>query len=226
MHAPRVLVLIPAMNEEEGIRQTIEEAGKKLSYLSLLVVDGNSIDRTVQVAKDLGADVFCQTGRGKGAAIAEGLLHVPDDFDYVVLTDADFTYPIEYANEMMEILDVNPSVGMVLGNRFNGNLNLGKLHDVLYFGNRFIAITHNLLNGVQLRDPLTGLRVVRGKLLKGWHPKSAGFDIEVELNHYIERLGYDIWEVPIHYRDRVGEKKLRFRDGFSILNRIMAEAIR
>jgi hypothetical protein len=97
------------------------------------------------------------------------------------------------------------------------------MHGLFYFGNRLLAFTHNMLNGVALRDPLTGLRVVRREILKDWVPKSKGFDIEVELNHHVERRGYDIKEISIPYRSRLGEKKLKLRHGLTIVKRIMEE---
>jgi hypothetical protein len=124
---------------------------------------------------------------------------------------------------MIRILEENPRVGMVCGNRFKDELNLGELHNVLYFGNRLLAFTHNMLNGVAMHDPLTGLRVVRWKILKSWRPKSKGFDVEVELNHHVERQGYGIMEIPILYRPRLGEKKLKLQHGATILRRILLE---
>jgi hypothetical protein len=70
---------------------------------------------------------------------------------------------------------------------------------------------------------LTGLRVLRSTVLRDWNVKSKGFDVEVELNHHVERKGFDIVEVPIEYRQRLGEKKLKARHGFTILKRIMLE---
>ena len=74
-----------------------------------------------------------------------------------------------------------------------------------------------------MADPLTGLRVVRAEILRNWKVKSKGFDIEVELNHRVEREGFGIVEVPIQYRERLGEKKLRVKHGAEILRRIMLE---
>jgi dolichol-phosphate mannosyltransferase len=92
-------------------------------------------------------------------------------------------------------------------------------------GNRFLAFTHLLVNGVKMRDPLTGLRVVRWEIIKDWQPKSKGFDLEAEMNYFVESKGYKIREIPIHYRKRLGEKKLKLRHGFAILRRILAEAL-
>ena len=222
--SPSILVLIAALNEEDGIGLTLAELRQFLSGFQLLVVDGNSIDRTVHIAKSLGADVIYQKGKGKGDAIGYALVHIDHNFDYVVFTDADYTYPAESILQMIRIIEENPQVGMVCGNRFNAHLHLDAMRDVFYFGNRVIALTHNLLNGVELRDPLTGLRVIRGELIKNWQPKSAGFDIEVELNHHVERQGYSIAEIDIAYRERIGEKKLKLKDGITILKRIITES--
>ena len=220
-----VLVLIAALDEEEGIGPTMAELKEQLAGSRFLVVDGNSKDRTVQIAKNLGADVVYQSGFGKGDALAEGLEHISDDVDYVVLTDADYTYPAEYVPKMIEVLDRNPQVGMVCGNRFNSHFHLKAMSDRFFFGNRIIAFAHNILNGCELRDPLTGLRVIRREILKNWKPKSTGFDIEVELNHYVEQQGCSIFEIPIEYRSRLGKKKLKLKHGVTILKRILTENI-
>ena len=225
MDCSRVLVLVAALNEEEGIGQTLSELKKTLDRPALLVVDGNSTDKTVEIARVMGAEVLVQRGRGKGNAIGQAIMHVNGGVKYAAFIDADFTYPSRYLPEMIRILEENPSVGMVCGNRFEDELNLGKLHDILYFGNRLLAFVHNFLNGVELKDPLTGLRVVRWEIVRDWAPKSKGFDVEVELNHFVEKKGFGIVEIPIHYRDRLGEKKLKLRHGFTILRRIMVESI-
>jgi dolichol-phosphate mannosyltransferase len=218
-----VLVVLAALNEEEGIGPTIEELRQYLQNPRVLVVDGRSSDKTVEVADSLGAEVIQQEDKGKGDAIAKALSYVNSDVEYVVLTDADYTYPAGFVPKMIRILKENPKIGMVCGNRFGYKFHMDQMHDLFYFGNRLLALTHNLMNGVALNDPLTGLRVVRWKLLKGWVPKSKGFDIEVELNHHVERQGFGIKEISIPYRRRLGEKKLKLRHGLTIVKRIMAE---
>lgn len=225
MDFPPVVVLIAAMNEEDGIGYTLAELKEVLGSPAILVVDGNSYDRTVEIAKAFEADVLTQESKGKGAAVAQAIARLNGNFKYVVFIDADFTYPAEYLPQMISLLEEIPKVGMVCGNRFNDHLHLGELHNILYFGNRLLAFTHNFLNGIELRDPLTGMRVVRLEILKDWRPKSKSFDIEVELNHWVEKKGYDILEVSIPYRPRLGEKKLKLRHGFTILKRVVTEAL-
>ena len=222
---PSVLVIIAALNEEEGIGPSLAELREVLENPTYLVVDGNSTDRTVEIAKEMGADVLFQEGSGKGDAIAQAIGYVDSDVKYVVFIDADFTYPAEYLPEMIRILEENPEVGMVIGNRFNHSLHFRAMKSPFYVGNRFLALAQHFFNGVDLRDPLTGLRVVRWRILKNWEPRSRGFDIEAEMNHRVERRGYKTVEVPINYRSRLGEKKLKLRHGFKILRRIISESL-
>jgi glycosyltransferase involved in cell wall biosynthesis len=219
------LVIVATLNEEEGIGPTLAEIKSFLDKPLFLVVDGQSTDGTVKFAKALGAQVVFQKGKGKGDAIATAIEHARAlDVKYVIFIDADFTYPAEYLPKMIGILEQNPDVGMVCGNRFNDHFHLKGMHNLFYLGNRLLAFTHNFLNGVAMRDPLTGLRVVRWEILRDWRPKSKSFDLEVELNHYVERKGYGIEEVPIYYRPRLGEKKLKMKHGVTILKRILLES--
>lgn len=217
-------LIVAALNEECGIGPTLTEFICVLGVSNILVVDGNSRDRTVEIAKNLGAEIAFQDGIGKGNALAKGLEQMDLNAKYVILTDADYTYPAEYVPEMIQILETNPQVGMVCGNRFSGNIDPDAVRSSFYFGNKLLSFAHSLLNGVSMRDPLTGLRVIRVDLLRDWEVKSQGFDIEVELNRLIERKGYTIVEVPIKYRSRLGEKKLKAKHGITILRRILQEA--
>jgi len=220
---PSTQVIIAALNEEEGIGATIAELIDRLHSPHVLVVDGKSTDRTVEVAKNMGADIVFQDGLGKGDALAKAIQQSDSSVNYIVITDADYTYPAEYVPRMIQILEENPDVGMVCGNRFNGNVDPRAFRGLFYLGNRLLAFTHNFLNGVQLADPLTGLRVVRAEILRNWKVKSKGFDVEVELNHHVERQGFGIVEIPIQYRQRLGEKKLAVKHGAEIFKRIMLE---
>jgi dolichol-phosphate hexosyltransferase len=222
---PIIQVIIAALNEEEGIGATIAEIQNHLSCPNIVVVDGRSTDRTVEIAHALSAEIYVQDGRGKGNAIAKAIDNLDPAAEYVVITDADYTYPAKYIPDMIRVLDNNPDVGMVCGNRFAGTPDEAAVKSIFYIGNKLIALVHNILNGVPLADPLTGLRVVRASILKDSKIKSNGFDIEVELNNEVERKGFSIVELPIDYRARLGEKKLRVRDGAQIFSRMFTSAL-
>jgi len=215
---------IAALNEEEGVGATISELTESINLRRVLVIDGHSVDRTVEVAKDHGAEIVFQDGKGKGDALAKAIESMDENVKYVVITDADFTYPATNVPEMINILEDMPDVGMVCGNRFSKKAEGKAFQSRFSFGNKALAFAHSTLNGVDLQDPLTGLRVIRADILRRWVVKSKGFDVEVELNHQVAKQGFKTVEVPIEYRERLGEKKLKMKHGVTILKRIMYES--
>ena len=218
-------MLLAALNEEHGIGPTIKDLKRFLGDPVFLVIDGRSVDKTVKIAKNFGVTILKQLGNGKCNAITQGIEYTTFSGKYAVIVDADFTYPAEFIPCMIKILDKRPQVGMVCGNRFSDKYVRSGMKNMFFFGNRILSFTHNLLNGVHLDDPLTGLRVVRWDLLRNWRPKSLGFDMEIELNHFVEKQGYTIVEVPIGLRPRLGKKKLKVLDGLTIFKRIILESM-
>ena len=218
-------IFIAALNEEEGVGATISELSNNINAKRILVIDGHSQDRTVEVAKNHGAEIFYQDGKGKGDALAKAVQCMAVDVEYVVITDADYTYPAEHVPEMIQILENNPKIGMVCGNRFSKQTQGSAFQRQFTFGNKLLAIAHGFFNGIDLQNPLTGLRVIRADILRKWNIKSKGFDIEVELNHQVGKQGYQTIEVPIQYRKRLGEKKLKMKHGATILKRILFESL-
>jgi len=93
-----ITVVIPTLNEEEAIGEVVGGFVKR-GY-RVLVIDGNSKDRTREIARDSGAEVVIQSGRGKGQAIAEAFEIV--DSDILVLVDGDGTY---LPDEVEKLLD-------------------------------------------------------------------------------------------------------------------------
>jgi dolichol-phosphate mannosyltransferase len=219
------LVLLAALNEEKGIVPTIKELKRFLNDPYFLVIDGRSVDRTIERAKKFDVDILGQFGNGKGNAIAQGIKYTDFKGKYAVIIDADYTYPAKFIPQMVKILDKKPKVGMVCGNRFNRKYNRRRMKSIYFIGNRILMFAHNFLNGVYLKDPLSGLRVVRWNILNKWKPKSSGFDIEVELNHFVQRQGYQIIEIPIELRPRLGKKKLNILDGITIFKRIILKSV-
>jgi len=215
---------IAALNEEEGVGATISELSEYVNLRRVLVIDGHSVDRTVEVAKDLGAEIIFQDRKGKGDALSKAVENMGKNVEYVVITDADFTYPASYVPEMISMLQELPDVGMVCGNRFSKKAEGKAFQNRFLLGNKVLAFAHSFLNGVDLQDPLTGLRVIRANILRNWTIKSKGFDIEVELNSQVGKQGFKTLEVPIDYRERLGEKKLKMKHGLTILKRIINES--
>ncbi len=218
------IVFLPTYKEPEGVKLVINELREVFDPF-ILVIDRPTGDSTADNAEKLGATVLTQKSKGKGSAINEALKYLDAlslNHKYVIMIDADHTYPTHYIPEMIDILESNPDVGMVCGQRPTT-----RELDIFHLGNQLLTYAHRILNGIKIVDPNTGLRVIRFKLIQHWSPKSKSFDIEFELNHFINKIkGSKIVEIPIEYRDRVGEKKLSVKHGLTIMKRILSMFIK
>jgi len=213
------IVLLPTYREPAGVKLVIREL-RDIFDPFILVIDRPAGDYTGNNARKMGATVLTQKSKGKGSAIGDALEFLEYsglNHKYVIMIDADYTYPAKYIPEMIDVLESNPDVGMVCGRRPESR----KLC-IFHLGNLFLRFAHLILNGITIRDPCTGLRIIRYDIMKNWKPKSKGFDIECELNYFINKIkGFKIFEIPIEYRIRIGEKKLSIKHGLTIFKRML-----
>jgi dolichol-phosphate mannosyltransferase len=209
-------VVIPVLNEKEGIGSVIEGV-KREGYRNILVVDGYSTDETVSIASSNGAGVIFQHGIGKTGAIKTVIEHVKTP--YFIVMDGDCTYdPRDIQNFFPHILKNYEVIGV----RTIGRENIPFLNR---FGNLVINSTFNLLFGTSLVDVCSGMYALRTDFAKQLSLETGGFDVEVEVAAQAANEGR-ITQVPISYNTRVGQQKLRpWRDGLQILFTVWKLAI-
>ncbi|MEM0202944.1 MAG: S-layer glycoprotein N-glycosyltransferase AglJ [Archaeoglobaceae archaeon] len=206
-----VTVVIPTLNEEKGIGGVVESF-KSLGF-DVLVIDGNSKDRTREIAEKRGAKVVLQTGKGKGNAIAEAFKLV--DSDIVVLVDGDGSYPAEEVWKLIEPIEKGVA-DHVVGNRF-AKYEKGAFTKLNLLGNKLINLFFRFAYGVELTDILSGYRAIKKEVYKSIEIRKSGFEVEAELTVETLAKGFRIVEVPISYKKREGKTKLRpIRDGIRI----------
>ena len=204
-----ITVIIPTLNEEKAIGKVVKEL-KSCGYKNVLVVDGYSEDRTVEIARDCGAEVIYQVGHGKAAAIKTGLRKVETPFTLIM--DGDGTYDPKDIERLLRTA-VKGGYDEVIGYRKNRE-NIPLIHRL---GNRVISTILSLLLGRRIKDPCSGMYLLRRDAVENLELTATGFDVEVEIVSQVASLGR-VAEVPISYRRRVGESKLKtWRTGFRIL---------
>ncbi len=201
--------MLPTLNEEKAIGQVIQEI-KNCGYRNILVVDGYSKDRTVEIAKSLGVKVIYQVGHGKASAIKTGLEEIKTP--YVAIMDGDGTYDPCDIEKLLKVA-IEHGYDEVIGYREKrGNIPL--LHRI---GNRIISTVLTLLMGQRIKDPCSGMYLLKTNTAKNLELTATDFDIEVEITIQIISLG-KTGEVPINYKKRIGERKLKtWSAGFRIL---------
>lgn len=192
-----VCVLVPTLNEEDAIAEVIGEF-RAMGFENILVIDGHSSDRTVELAKEAGARVVVQSGKGKGQALKEAFDLI--ESEQIVMIDGDGTY---LPAEVHLLLDpvLAGRADHVMGNRF-GNLQKGALTRLNSAGNRLINFFFRLIYGVPLNDILTGYRAFTRQGVSRLDLTMTGFEIETEMTVDSVKKGLAIAEVPITYRAR------------------------
>jgi glycosyltransferase involved in cell wall biosynthesis len=219
-------VVIPTLNEEKSIAEVIRELNH-LGYHSILIVDGNSRDRTVEIAKEFGVNVMIQNGRGKGAALRQAFNHYYLDSDVIVMIDADGSMNAKEIPVLIKALD--SGADLVKGSRF---LQYGYSEDmnlIRRIGNRFFLSLVNLFWSANYTDLCYGFGVFRRDAVRKLYPylKSKNFEIETEIFIKAKKLGLRVVEVPsIEFRRKHGKSNLNaILDGFRILREIFEEII-
>jgi glycosyltransferase involved in cell wall biosynthesis len=198
---------------------------KQLGYNKILVVDGNSTDGTVAAAKDSGAHVFVQEGKGKGVALRQAFSHNAVDFDFAVVMDADGSMNPKEITLLVDTLASGADVAKA--SRFLPGGFTEDMSMLRRIGNKIFVSLVNMLWSTNYTDLCYGFAAFKKDVIVKLGPllKSKNFEIEAEVFIKVERLGLAIVEVPSgELRRKHGKSNLHsFKDGFRILRTILAE---
>jgi len=245
MATDTIVVMIPALNEEESIGSVIDalpcDALSSKGYETrMIVVDGNSTDRTCAIAQERGAGVLVQGGRGKGIGVRQAfsICGPPEHMEaiqerppiqgltalvearYVIMLDADGTYPPEHILDIVEMLESGTDV--VMGSRFMGTIHEGAMTTLNRFGNIVLSDVASILYRHPCTDLCTGMWGFNAAALKALELDSRHFELEAELFAESLRKGLKVDEVAISYLPRKGETKLvPWKAGFAILSKLL-----
>jgi len=211
----RVSVVIPCLNESDSIVESVESVRAALTTAGLagevVVVDNGSDDGSAELAEQAGARVIREPRRGYGSAYLAGFDEAQGD--YIVMLDADLTYP---AQEIPRFVDqLENGADLVMGDRMD-NIQPGAmpwLHR--YVGNPILSGILNLFFRTGVRDAHCGMRAFRRDVLPRLDLRTTGMEFASEMVIRAAKEHLDIRQIPIEYRPRAGESKLSsFRDGW------------
>jgi glycosyltransferase involved in cell wall biosynthesis len=208
MTAPKIAVIIPAINEEKSIGKVIGEIPKELSA-EIIVCNNGSTDHTELVAKQFGAIVLTETRKGYGWACLKGMEYLSSKTekpDIVVFIDGDYSdYPQEMTAVIKPILE--DQFDFVIGSRALGNRQRGSMTFPQVFGNWLATKLMRLFHRVKYSD-LGPFRAIRYDSLMalGMKDKTYGWTIEMQIKAAKNKL--KITEVPVNYKKRIGVSKV------------------
>jgi glycosyltransferase involved in cell wall biosynthesis len=229
----KLLIAIPALNEEASIQQIIERCLQArqdivdtslVTQVEITVVSDGSTDRTVELAARFGDRikliVFAKN-RGYGAAIKEAWAH--SNADLLGFLDADGTCEPKFFAQLVNALEAHEA-DVVLGCRLNEN---SKMPWVRRIGNIIFASMLALLSSSKVRDTASGMRVLRRACLPELLPLPDGLHFTPAMSAramFSDTLR--IVEIDMTYHEREGESKLRpGKDGFRFVKAILDAAL-
>jgi glycosyltransferase involved in cell wall biosynthesis len=205
----RITVVIPCLNEEQGIQQVLNDLPEFVD--EIIVVDNNSTDRTAEVARSMGAIVVPELNRGYGRAYKKGFSHASGDI--IVTLDGDYSYPVDALSYLLEA-HLHCRVGFLSASRFP-ILNPESMSAKHRVGNFILSAVMSVLFLRWVSDSQSGMWVFRRDALPKMRLRSDGMAFSEEIKiEAIRNRAIGFREIFINYSNRVGEKKLQpWRDG-------------
>jgi glycosyltransferase involved in cell wall biosynthesis len=215
--------LLPTINEEKGIGETIDSINKEYFKknnwtLEIIVIDGDSKDKTREIAKTKEANVIIEKRKGYGRAYKTGMKNAKADI--IVTGDADATYPFDKIHEYIKFL-IDNNLDFVTTDRF-AKIKHGSMSVKHYFGNFILATVMRILFLINIRDSQSGMWIFRREALdkiqslddfNDGMPFSEEIKIEMFSNKNIKCK-----EIPSSLNPRLGDVKLEsFTDGWKNL---------
>jgi glycosyltransferase involved in cell wall biosynthesis len=214
--APQISVVIPCLDEAAAVGGVVDQAWEGIERSGrsgeVIVVDNGSTDGSAEIAAARGATVLFEPRRGYGRAYLSGIAHARGD--YLVMADADGTYPVD---ELVAFVDALESgADLVLGSRFKGRIHEGAMPwSHRWIGNPILTGLLNRLFGIRVSDAHCGMRALRRTALSVLDLHSPGMEFASEMVFKAFRRKLAVSELPIDYFARTGESKLsRFGDAW------------
>jgi len=208
-----VSVVIPCYNEEDGIRVTLADMPDLVD--EIIVVDNNCTDRTAEVAAAMGAKVVVETEAGYGAAYRAGFRAASGDI--IVTMDGDATYPRSFIAVLLDVM-LEEDLDFISCDR-TGHKAEEANSPLRVLGNFILDVTMFALFFIWLKDSQSGMWIFKRSILSQFNLISDQMSFSEELKiEAFSRKNLKARELPIYYKARIGESKLRlWRDGFSNL---------
>lgn len=200
LHRPRVAVVIPTLNEEEPIAQVIRAIPRALVD-QVIVVDSGSEDRTVERARDAGAQVIIEGQRGYGRACATGA-RAACDCAVIVFIDGDGSDRPELVPLLLAPI-VAGTHDFVLGSRTRGEREPGSMNALQIAAGYGAGALMRQLYGVGFTD-MCAFRAIRREALEQLRMREMTYGWNLEMQMRAARAGLRILEVPVAHRRRLG----------------------
>lgn len=214
----KVSIILPTYNEQETIVRIIRDIKKlkKIFSFEIIVADGGSKDKTVELAKKEKVKIIkFPEKRGKGADFWAAALSAKGK--YTVQIDAD--YQFQPSEIPLLIKELDNGADIAIGNR----IDQGEAPIIRTLGNFVLSLAVSLTVGRKISDSLAGFKAMRTEKLHSLNLSEPHFGYETEVIIKSLRMKYRLVEIPVSYtrRNRGASQVSPFKDGLLILKSIL-----
>jgi glycosyltransferase involved in cell wall biosynthesis len=225
---PFVSVIVPVRNAGRTIKTTFDylmEIEYPRDKMEIVLADGGSSDNTVEIIKEYQKDnpfiklVEIPDCPSPGYARTQALKQAKGEI--IVTGDADGTYPFNKIPYFLELIE-KESLDFINTNRF-GMMRDGSMSFLHKFGNGVLTLWFNILFSNKIKDSQSGMWIFRKKVIDklNFDIMDGGMPFSQEIKAFACLYGFNVKEIPIEYRSRIGKAKLNtFKDGFRNLYKL------
>lgn len=196
----KVLVIIPAYNEEQNIEMVVDELVKNHPELDYLVVNDGSTDSTAQICKRRHYNVInLPANLGLAGCFQTGMKYAcQKGYSYAIQFDGDGQHRPEYIEGMRQKME--EGYDLVIGSRF---LDRPMGFGIRMVGSRIIGAAIRLTTGVRVSDPTSGMRMFNKEMIKEFALR-LNYGPEPDTVSYLLKQGARVAEVPVIIKERAG----------------------
>ena len=222
-----VTVILPTRNEEEALGPTVDAIPREwCEDLEIMIVDGNSTDRTREIALEKDVRVHLEPRKGYGRAYRSGFDVAKNDI--IVTMDADCTYPAELVPELVKRL-LDDDLDFITCDRLR-KAEDGAMSGLHGFGNWTLSFTARMLFFYGIHDSQSGMWVFRKEIMDNprMRPTNDGMPLSEEMKINARRCfgRSKAIEVSVPYRTRVGQAEINtWGDGWKNFKFLFAKRL-
>lgn len=198
------LIIIPAYNEQESIKKTVENIMEKAPHFDYIVINDCSTDKTKEICETEEFNVIhLPVNLGIGGAVQTGYLYAArNGYDIAVQVDGDGQHDPQFLSKMADYMEAEHA-DMVIGSRFidkEGFQSSGARR----VGIKYFTMLIKLLTGTKITDPTSGLRMVNREIIEFFAEEYPKDYPEPESVVAILRRKKKVLEIPVIMRERSG----------------------
>ena len=215
----KLLIIIPAYNEEESIKYVVEDLKKKCSWCDYVVVNDGSVDNTYNICMHNGYNcINLPINLGLTGAFVTGMKYAYiKGYDAVIQFDADGQHLSEHIEDLFNCYQ-KENYDVIIGSRF---VNKKKPFSPRMIGSKLISFAIRVTTGEKITDPTSGMRLWGKKIIKEFATE-INMTPEPDTVAYLIKRGAKIKEVQVEMKERMaGQSYLTFAKSILYMTRML-----